>query len=196
MFDAMPKYGEAEFFVGMKVPNIDAMKADFHRLSSPQSEDYGNYHSLYSLHEKYAPPKAQVETVSNFFKLMNGAKVEISKSGDMLKVTGPVASMEQLMDTELVWHTHAHKLTSKRALRAVKSLVIPDTVSEAISFISLNSPVNHAYPRGTKALSQVEEFKLEKSRQGPKADDDDKGSSESAEEIANDYTVSMYVSII
>lgn len=155
-----------KFVVALKLRNVQQMHDDLMEISHPRSKRYGQYMNLQELQERFGPTKDERERVANFFSSMPGAQVKLADLGDMLEVTATVASIEQHLDTKLSWHQHEMMQIEKRSLRANKEIKIPQDVAEAISFVSLNSPINHMFPRASKLLKEEQEkiFNLDFSR--------------------------------
>jgi tripeptidyl-peptidase-1 len=142
------------FIVALALTNTRAMHNHLMDISDPKSINYGNYLTRDEIKRMYGPSEEKALAVTAFFNQFGEAS--LSPSGDMLQVTAKVKDVESALGTSLAWYTNVHQHTERRSLRAVKPLVIPKDLKSHISFISLNAPVNHAYPRGNVHLNRAE----------------------------------------
>ena len=141
------------FVVALKLQNRDALLDEFHAVSDPRHASYGQFLSVSDIRAKYGPSSDDLFHVSDYFGQIRGSSVELNLKGDMLRVSAHVSSIEQHLGTKLMWHKHVSEGTSKRSLRIISDIqLIPDDIANRISFISLNSPVNHMQPHGSQYL--------------------------------------------
>ena len=105
----------------------------------------------------YGPDDKDVFSVISYLRgIGDNVIVEPNAHGDMIRVTADVSDIEQYFGAELSWHSHITQRSTKRSLRATTAMRIPPSIAAKISFISLNSPVNHAYPSKSKAPNSLE----------------------------------------
>ncbi len=147
----------AKFVVALKLNDVEAMRQEFLRVSDPMSSSYGQHLTTAQLNARYGPTSEEKEKVIAHFQKIDGAEVSYSEHGDMLQVSAPASAVEEALQTKLAWVKDSRKLSDKKSLRAKAGLFIPDEIGDLISFISLNSPVNHVLPRGAQALKQRNE---------------------------------------
>jgi Pro-kumamolisin, activation domain len=144
--------------VALKLRNVDAMREEFLAVSTPSSDLYGKHLTLQAVQEKYGPLKEDKARVMAYFASIPGAQLDkdpASDMGDMFIVTAPIHAIETKLSTKLSWrqHTLSDSRTSK-ALRADTDINIPDDISQHLSFVSLNSPINNHTPRGSRGIKQ------------------------------------------
>jgi hypothetical protein len=142
-----------KFVVALNLRDVDHMHKTLMDVSNPTSPSYGKYLSLQQVSARYGPTKEERQKVVDFFSTMHGAEVHIGEHSDLFHVTASVSSIHKALKTELGWMRHAHKMTEKKSLRAIKPISIPEELHSLISFVSLNVPVNHAMPRAAKSLA-------------------------------------------
>lgn len=155
------------FIVALELKKTDDMLAHFLDISDPLSPSYGNHLTLQDIASAYGPTKEEKSVVEEFFQSFPNFEVQSSSYGDMIQVTAPVADIESALKTKLSYVKHKYQLSDKKSIRAMSSISIPDNVAKSISFISLNSPVNHLYPRGSKAFLNELEKKDKKNTVAP-----------------------------
>lgn len=149
------------FVVALKLNDVDHMRQTFLDVSNPKSASYGRHMTQQQINERYGPTPEEKQKVVEHFAKIPGAVVESSEHGDMIQVTAPVHAIETAMETGLSWVKHSRKLSDKKSLRTHTDLYVPEEIEHLISFISLNSPVNHVLPRGAKAKKLREKVQKE-----------------------------------
>jgi hypothetical protein len=143
------------FIVALKLKNTEIMKKHFLEISNPHHSNYGKYLSPEELADQYGPSKEAKTRVKAFFEAIPGTTVEIAEFGDLMLITSSISEIEKCLSTKLAVVSHIHGLIEKRSLRSTTEILIPDEIAKHISFISLNSPVNHMKARGAKAVRQI-----------------------------------------
>ncbi len=161
------KSSRISFIVALKLRNTDQMHSEFLDVSNPKSKKYGKFYSPESLQSSFGPSSEAREKVMTFFGRIPGAHLEIGEYGDLLEVTAAISDIEGYLQTELGFVTHRnakenHLLSDKKSIRAMSNLHIPEFIAEYISFVSLNTPVTHAKPRGTRTAKEQERLVNEK----------------------------------
>jgi subtilase family serine protease len=147
------------FTVAFNLRNVKEMHDEFLAVSMPSSYRYGQYLSLEEISDRFGPTRQDREAVVQFFESIHGARVDgLNHKGDMITVTAPVHAIEQRLGTKLSYRRNKQALTSKKALRSDEPLSIPEDIQHLISFVSLNSPVTHVYPRAGSAMKPQEEL--------------------------------------
>jgi len=148
-----------KFVVSLGLRNRDLLKQEFLDVSNPKHESYGKYLSLEDLRLKYSPTSDDVMMVSDFFGAISGSEVSLNAKGDALSVVARAGHIEHHLGTSLMWHKHVSDKSDKRSLRTTSPLSrFPASIAEKISFVSLNSPINHMLP---SARDQLEAMKSE-----------------------------------
>lgn len=148
------------FIVSLGLRNRDKLISDFHDTSNPKHSSYGKFLSQEEIRERYSPEETDVLRVSAYLQKIVGSKVTLNAKRDMITVSAKASAIEQFFDTSLMWHKHHTDGSEKRSLRATSKLHnVPAEISELISFISLNSPINHMVPHGySEKLRREEAF--------------------------------------
>ena len=146
---------QTTIIVALHLRNQDKLQSHFHSVSDPKSDSYGHYLSLAQARDLYSPTTSDLNMVMDHFMLISGSTITYNQKGDMLHIKCGVQQAEAFFSTQLVWHRHSTSHKSKRSLRAVQPLMnIPEHISDKVSFISLNSPINHMNPRYIDPQSQ------------------------------------------
>jgi hypothetical protein len=155
-FDNEADFGTnwVRFTVALKLHNKPAMKQHFQAVSDPRSASYGKYLSREELDKMYGPKPEEKLAVKKFFEQIPDSKVHLHEHGDLMEVLAPIHDVETHLKTELGLVSHNWNLIPQKSIRARTHLQIPDEITEYISFISLNAPVNHVKPRAAKSLKQ------------------------------------------
>ena len=98
---ASQKY--VDFIVALAVPNQDLIHNHLLDVSNPKSINYGNYLSLDEIKSKYGPKQENVDKVTHFFRsqFASSTLVEVSNSGDMIKISAKAIDIEQSLNAEL-----------------------------------------------------------------------------------------------
>jgi hypothetical protein len=143
-----------KFVVALKLNDVEGMRQQFLEVSNPKSSSYGRHLTSSQINARYGPSAEEKERVIDHFKKIEGAEVKIGQHGDMLQVVAQIGAIESVLNTKLAWVTDSRKLSDKKSIRSTMELEIPAEIDDLISFISLNSPVNHVLPRGAAALKQ------------------------------------------
>eukprot|EP01041_Mallomonas_annulata_P010987 gene10987-22952_t len=136
---------KATFIIAMKLNNVEDLMSELLLVSDPESERYGQHYSLDEIKARFSPSESELRVVTGFFQGIKYSTVEINEQGDLIRITAQVKHIESALETKLTIHVHTglnSDSDSVRALRAEKSLHIPDHIANKISFISLNSPVS------------------------------------------------------
>ena len=144
-----------KFTVALKLRNVGEMHNHFLKVSDPHSAYYGKYLSAREMDALYGPTPEGRRQVKAYFEAIPGSFVSIAEFGDLMHVEAPVKELEKHLNTELGYVKHVYDLIPSMSLRAKTDLHVPDEVSQHISFISLNQPVNLVKPRGVKAAERI-----------------------------------------
>lgn len=155
-----------KFTVALKLRNVARMHQHFLDVSNPKSLHYGKFLTARELDHVYGPSIEAKRQVKAFFESMPDTYASIADFGDLMRIDAPVKEVEKHLKTQLGFTKHNLDVISQSALRARTGLEIPDDIAQHISFISLNSPVNHVKARGAKAVSQL---KAQEERNGAAA---------------------------
>ena len=143
-----------QFIFALNVVNASGMHDELMLVSNPKSESYGRYLSHDDIHTRFgisANNKAKV--LSYFESTISDAVARCSDDSDLCTVSANIGHIEAALRTELHWHCDARGLSSRSSIRASRAINIAKEIEPFISFISLNSPINHLMPRGSKYLS-------------------------------------------
>ena len=132
----------------MKLRNLDNIDANLLSISDPSSTQYGKHLSIDAINEKYGPTTEEQNIVMNHFKNIKDSVIIPNLHGDFFRVTAPAMSIENALETELGIHSHDSSTTAK-VVRAVNPIMLPEHISELISFISLNAPAGHPQSKMT-----------------------------------------------
>jgi subtilase family serine protease len=130
------------FYVAMKLRNLHEIDTDLLSISDPSSVQYGKHLSIEAINEKYGPTTEEQNIVMNHFKGIKDSVIISNLHGDFFRVTAPVKHIESTLETELGIHSH-DSITTAKVVRAINPIMLPERISELISFISLNAPAGH-----------------------------------------------------
>lgn len=110
--------------IALRQPDIDTLKT---RAASPKEATHLTHDEAYKLRH---PDQDDVEGVLEWLK-SNGVAGKATQDNDWIHVMTTVGAAEELLDADIEFYSFEHK---KPVLRA-REYSVPDSVSEAISFI-------------------------------------------------------------
>ena len=92
-----------DFIVALAVPNQDMIHNHLLDISNPKSLNYGRYLTLDEIKYKYGPKQENVDKVTHFFRsqFASAPLVELSDSGDMIKISAKAIDIEHSLNAEL-----------------------------------------------------------------------------------------------
>lgn len=154
--EKVESHHHVRFIVALNLRNVEELKDTFLQVSDPTSTAYGKHLSLEDTSTRFGATKEDKQAVVDFFHKIPGSTVKANEFGDLIEITAPVHGIESSLETKLSWFAHSKQRSVQKSLRCVRSMTIPDHISNKLSFISLNSPINHIYPRGAKSLKMKE----------------------------------------
>lgn len=101
-------------------------------VSDPQSSGYGQFLSRNEVSAMAAPKPGSERTVRTWLAAA-GLSAQLTGTGDMLKVTAPVAALETLLGVELAEFRHAQAQST--IVRTVDPIVLPAAVAAVVDFV-------------------------------------------------------------
>ena len=125
----LPADKDVSFTVQLKVDEaaLKELERVFWEVSDPKHVNYGKHKTVDEITKILAVPADRVDKVDAFFKV-SGARTEIHRNRDSIKVTMPASKAEKALDTEL--HTFTHKERSKvSVVRAASGYSLPEEIA-------------------------------------------------------------------
>lgn len=120
--------------------------------TDPASPEYGNHKTHAEIAEILAVPKAQIDRVTDFWKLNGAAAVELHPTKDTLTVAISVADAESALSTRLA--TFAHSNSPALIVRATKTYSLPADVAADVTMVG--ELHQFPYPRNLKRVTSSE----------------------------------------
>lgn len=111
--------------------NLDVLESTLLDISDTKSKNYGQWYTADAVTELVAPPQEVSRMIADFLAA-TGAQVEDHR--DMIKVTGKVSLIEQILQTSFYNFQHMEK--PRIITRAVGSYAIPNEIAEHVDFVS------------------------------------------------------------
>jgi len=122
---------EIEFTVALKPRNLDVLERELYKVSNPKDpQNYGKWWTRKQVQDLVAPELTEQLEVESWLKSYG---MKVSLQGDYQKVSGPIRSIEKLLDTQ--FYTFKRVSDGKLTVRLIE-YSIPDHLDDTILMIS------------------------------------------------------------
>jgi tripeptidyl-peptidase-1 len=112
---------------------FQALEDTLYAVSDPKNAEYGNHKTPAQIAEILAVPQAQIDRVTNFWKLSGAAAVELHPAKDTMTIAISVADAEAALATRLA--TFSHPNTPALIVRATQSYSLPAEVAADVTMV-------------------------------------------------------------
>ena len=132
-----------KFYIALKYDGVELMHKRLMEVSNPKSETYGNYLTTRDIKDQFGPNHQKLSKLLMYLNshFNSESEIELTLTGDMIRVTAPVFRIETVFRTRL----RIYRYIPKRDIRVVKTskkMFIPDEFHSILAYVSLNVPTH------------------------------------------------------
>jgi len=129
-----PSTVKKEFYIALYQQNVHLLEGLLYSVAHPKSPSYGKHLTYDQIMETIAPPKENVETVTNWLIKGGVSPSEIRSRGDALIVKTSVANIENLFQTEM--YTFEHSVKSRKIIAHMGESSVPLEIKSLVEMVT------------------------------------------------------------